>query len=246
VRIGEFARASGVPIKTLRFYDEVGLFRPAGRDPLSGYRRYRPEQLSELAAILALRDLGVPLAEIRGARSTPRRRALLESAQKELRRSIDERSRSLRFVEAELRRLDAPPSSVVIRHRPALRVVSLRAKLGASSDVVELEEELSSLVPERSRGAWRGTLWHFCEDDAAGAEAEHFVELVGPSRLQAHVLPAVTAACAWAADDECASKAAFAEVRSWMSASSYQLAATKREIYWPGSLEIEFPFAVEV
>jgi len=100
VRIGEFARAIGVPIKTLRFYDELGLFRPAGRDPLSGYRRYRPEQLSELASILALRGLGVTLAEIKAARSPSRRRALLESAQKELRRSIDERSRSLRFVEA--------------------------------------------------------------------------------------------------------------------------------------------------
>jgi len=133
----------------------------------------------------------------------------------------------------------------VLRHRPALRVVSLRAKLGSSSDVAELERELSALVPERSRGAWHGTLWHFCEDDAAAAEAEHFVELVGPSRLQARILPAITAACAWAADDESASKAAFAEVRAWMSASSYDLAATKREIYWPGSLEIEFPVAVE-
>src|SRR5215831_2656741 len=63
-RIGEFAELSGVSAKTLRFYDEIGLFRPAATDSRTRYRHYRPHQLEELASILALKSLGVPLHEI--------------------------------------------------------------------------------------------------------------------------------------------------------------------------------------
>ena len=47
-RIGEFAYLGGVSAKTLRFYDEIGLLRPASVDARTGYRQYRPEQLEEL------------------------------------------------------------------------------------------------------------------------------------------------------------------------------------------------------
>src|SRR5262245_13559079 len=65
VRIGEFATAAGVPVKTLRYYDDLGLFRPARKHPTTGYRDYAPAQLADLAAILALRELGMPLTEIK-------------------------------------------------------------------------------------------------------------------------------------------------------------------------------------
>jgi DNA-binding transcriptional MerR regulator len=48
----------------LRYYDEIGLLRPVWVDPNTGYRWYEPEQLHRLHRILALRDLGVRLAEI--------------------------------------------------------------------------------------------------------------------------------------------------------------------------------------
>src|SRR5262245_7045282 len=44
-RIGEFASLSGISVKTLRFYDEIGLLRPAGVDVRTRYRRYAPSQL---------------------------------------------------------------------------------------------------------------------------------------------------------------------------------------------------------
>ncbi len=64
-RIGEFAYLGGVSAKTLRFYDEIGLLRPASVDARTGYRQYRPEQLEELASIVALKSLGLPLADVR-------------------------------------------------------------------------------------------------------------------------------------------------------------------------------------
>ena len=42
--IGRFARLTGLTVKALRHYDEVGLLRPAAVDPDTGYRSYAPDQ----------------------------------------------------------------------------------------------------------------------------------------------------------------------------------------------------------
>ena len=65
LKISEFARLSGVPAKTLRYYDEIGLFVPAGVDPENGYRMYTEEQISRLTKILHYKTLGFSLALIR-------------------------------------------------------------------------------------------------------------------------------------------------------------------------------------
>jgi DNA-binding transcriptional MerR regulator len=59
LRIGEFARAGGVSVKALRFYDEIGLLVPEEIDSASRYRRYAPGQIGRLRRILALKDLGL-------------------------------------------------------------------------------------------------------------------------------------------------------------------------------------------
>ena len=64
-RIGEFARLGGVSIKTLRYYDAIGLLRPAAIDARTQYRRYASRQLQELAKILELKNLGASLGDIR-------------------------------------------------------------------------------------------------------------------------------------------------------------------------------------
>ena len=63
--IGEFARDSRLSAKALRLYDELGLLPPARVDEDSGYRFYEPGQLEQARLIAALRQLQVPLAEIK-------------------------------------------------------------------------------------------------------------------------------------------------------------------------------------
>jgi DNA-binding transcriptional MerR regulator len=61
--IQQVARLSGVTARTLRYYDEMGLLRPAGVGA-NGYRYYEQDQLLRLQQILLLRELGMDLAAI--------------------------------------------------------------------------------------------------------------------------------------------------------------------------------------
>jgi DNA-binding transcriptional MerR regulator/effector-binding domain-containing protein len=62
--IGEFSRITGLSVKTLRFYHEIGLLVPAVVDPSTGYRRYDARNVETARAIAALRALDFPLEEI--------------------------------------------------------------------------------------------------------------------------------------------------------------------------------------
>ncbi|MYD61362.1 MAG: MerR family transcriptional regulator [Gemmatimonadetes bacterium] len=64
LKIGEFARLVDVPVKTLRYYDEIGLFKSDYIDEQTGYRFYSFEQLPRLNRLLALKDLGLSLSQI--------------------------------------------------------------------------------------------------------------------------------------------------------------------------------------
>lgn len=63
--IGEVSHTTNVPIKTLRYYDEIGLLVPGFRNEESNYRYYEKEQLLTLFIIRKLKCLGFPLKEIK-------------------------------------------------------------------------------------------------------------------------------------------------------------------------------------
>lgn len=62
--IGQFAALHGINKKTLMWYDEIGLFKPAAINPENGYRCYNYRQSAILETILLLRELDVSIAEI--------------------------------------------------------------------------------------------------------------------------------------------------------------------------------------
>src|SRR5919197_4544907 len=63
--IGDFARHGRVSVRMLRHYDAIGLLPPARVDPATGYRTYDAAQLSRLNRIVALKDLGFTLEQVR-------------------------------------------------------------------------------------------------------------------------------------------------------------------------------------
>lgn len=65
ISIGEFARLTGLSVGTLRHYAEVGVLTPADVDPDTSYRRYRRDQVAAGQLAATLRDLEMPLDEVR-------------------------------------------------------------------------------------------------------------------------------------------------------------------------------------
>lgn len=65
MRIGEFSKLARVTIRLLRHYDEIGLLKPDGIDEATGYREYSVEQLPNMNKIMLLKELGLPLADIK-------------------------------------------------------------------------------------------------------------------------------------------------------------------------------------
>src|SRR5262245_2334049 len=64
-RIGEFAQIAQVSARQLRHYDQLGLLRPDHADQHTGYRYYSIRQLERLNRILALKELGLSLEQIK-------------------------------------------------------------------------------------------------------------------------------------------------------------------------------------
>lgn len=89
--VNKLAKLSGVSIRTLHFYDEVGLLKPAHTGE-NNYRYYEQEQLLMLQQILFYRELGFPLNEIKEILSTSDfdKVAALKSHRKTLEQRIDQ------------------------------------------------------------------------------------------------------------------------------------------------------------
>jgi DNA-binding transcriptional MerR regulator len=64
LRIGPFSRLTGVPVTTLRHWDELGVLVPAATDRRSGYRHDTAAQLATATTVRLLRALELPLDEI--------------------------------------------------------------------------------------------------------------------------------------------------------------------------------------
>ena len=71
MHIREFAKLTGVSVRTLHFYDEIGLLKPSSVDEQNGYRFYDEDSLTRMQEVLFYRELDFPLKEIRMILSSP-------------------------------------------------------------------------------------------------------------------------------------------------------------------------------
>ena len=110
--VSDVAGATGITVRTLHHYDEIGVLRPSERSP-SGYRIYDEADLERLQEVLFFRELGFGLGEIRTSLADPgldRRQVLLRQ------RSLmaDQVKRFRQMVKAIDRALDAIDEGVVM------------------------------------------------------------------------------------------------------------------------------------
>ena len=147
--IGEMARASGLTVSALRFYDGAGVLVPAWVDPDSGYRWYGPEQRQEARLLARLRRVGMPLADLRlilagwSGRDTALVGKLLDAHLLRLEDGLEDARRELSTVrellalrEHPMTSTPATPTSPTTPTAAALRLSLSAPDLAAALDTV--------------------------------------------------------------------------------------------------------------
>ncbi len=103
LKVAAVARRSGVSVRTLHYYEEIGLLKPSGRTS-SGHRLYTPADIQRLQQIRSLQQLGLALADIGDCLiegRTDARKVISDHLAK-----VEEQRCALERLEAQLRRLD--------------------------------------------------------------------------------------------------------------------------------------------
>lgn len=98
LRIGEFSKLSGISIRTLRYYDEIDLFKPTEIDLFTGYRYYDEEQLEDLKIINKLKSVGFTLDEIKENWNNFSNEIMLKKKQ-ELEQKLDDINQSIKEID---------------------------------------------------------------------------------------------------------------------------------------------------
>ncbi|WP_329103072.1 MerR family transcriptional regulator [Micromonospora sp. NBC_01699] len=156
--IGDFAKVGRVSVRMLRHYDAIGLLHPAAVNPSSGYRSYHADQLRRLNRVIALKDLGFTLEQVRTVLDdeldVEQLRGMLRLQRAELAARLAADTARLAGIEARLRMIESegrmPTEDVVLKKIAPVRVAELSA-VAASYETVDIAPVIGPLYPELMR-----------------------------------------------------------------------------------------------
>ena len=152
--IGDFSRVARVSCRLLRYYDELGLLRPATVHSATGYRYYSASQLPKLNRILVLKELGFSLEEI--ARLTDQNvpaaelRGMLMVRRADSARALAAEAERLRQIETRIAQIDndgqLSSEDVIIRDEPARQFLCVRDTVPSFASARTLLRSVSEAV----------------------------------------------------------------------------------------------------
>jgi len=156
-RIGEFSKMARVSARMLRYYDQCGLLCPAETDRFTGYRLYSAGQMPRLGRIVALRDMGFGIEEIKTVLPHFDDAAFLQEAlarkAQEIEDSIaDERQKLINIaaMRGQLREERNMIYEVELKTLPAIPVISLREVVPTYHHEGMLWEKLGQFMAEHN------------------------------------------------------------------------------------------------
>ncbi len=246
--IGEFSRLTHLSVRTLRRYHESGLLEPAVVDDATGYRSYAPEQIPTAQVIHRLRELEVPLPQVRRILGSPdpgERSALVAD---HLRRLQDELDRT-RAAVASLRRLLEPapaPLAVELRAVPAQTVAGIEDEVD-SADVpawfAGAMAELDAVVG--TEGVPGGLYANALFERGRGRCLLHRPAPEPPrvGRVRPVTLPPVELAVAVHVGPHDDADVTYGELGAWVVANALAVAGPVRETYLVGPRDTDEPTA---
>ena len=107
--ISEFAKLRGININSLRYYEKLGILKPAHIDEKTGYRYYAPEQVSVLNKIILCIQLGIPLKEMVkyiDEDGNLNSQQLLEQGRIVAQKRIEEMQNNLSYIDSSLKNIE--------------------------------------------------------------------------------------------------------------------------------------------
>lgn len=141
-KIGMFAGMNRVTVKTLRYYDEQKLLEPVYVDDENGYRYYEAGQMAQLQRILALKDMGFSIDDIRRILKGADERALLLEKKQQILKELATLTAKLAQVESYLAKGSVNLASpVIVKELPEVIVCSMKQR-------IQSYDELFTLMPQ--------------------------------------------------------------------------------------------------
>jgi DNA-binding transcriptional MerR regulator len=166
ILIGEMAKLHNISAQTLRYYDNIGLLKPAYTDEQNNYRYYGIEQFAHLDSILFLKRLGVPLKDVQRYFSERKLDSMIEMLKYKklmINNEIELLRRRYKSIEKKVKLLeeykeDAAFHQCKIKNTHQRRIVYLDFEAGGNEVHFEYGiKELSTLLKD-DLGLFNGTI----------------------------------------------------------------------------------------
>jgi DNA-binding transcriptional MerR regulator len=249
IKIGDFARLSQVSVVTLRYYDEMDLLKPVKVDTFSGYRYYSADQLPRLNRILALKDMGFALEQVKlmlaDGLSIEQLRAMLKLQRDEVEKRLSDEHERLVRIEARLRQIELedkmPHYDVVVKTVPAMMVASCRVTIPTNDQVPAYLSPAYRKVYDylKKEGVKDNgtclTVWHSPADVYENEDAEAIVQvdrsLPGTDAVKVYELSSMQVASVVHNGDFADFTQGHAALLEWIDANGYRINGPYREVY---------------
>ncbi len=241
--IGGFSKLSQLPVKTLRYYDEIGLFEALEVDRFTGYRHYSVGQLPQLNRILALKDLGLSLEQIAQVLheklSLEEMRGMLRLRRAELQQRMEQEQAQLARVEARLQQIEMentmPNYDVILKNVDPQLVASIRTTIPTYQQIGMLFEELYTYLQSIGASGLSAAIWHDEEYKASDVDGEAVVYLKNSvpenGRIKVYELPGAQMASVVHHGSYNTFNVAYGAALKWIEANGYKIVGPNREVY---------------
>lgn len=138
-KIGDFSMLSKVPVKTLRYYDQIELLKPQKTDRDTGYRYYSAEQLFDANRIFLYKELGFTLKQI------------AQLLHEEI--SLDQIQGMLKLKESEIQQLLEREQEKLVRIKERMHLIRREGSVEKEQEVIIKTVESKRLISFRSYGS---------------------------------------------------------------------------------------------
>ncbi|MGI2296354.1 MerR family transcriptional regulator [Paenibacillus sp. GXUN7292] len=181
-KISEFSKISQVSVKTLRYYDQLDLLKPDHTDKFTGYRYYSADQMFQLHRILAFKELGFSLEEIRRMLNEhiplDQIRGMFLIKQNEIQIALEKEKARLDRIRERLNNIEqegmdqSTSHDVVLKEIESQTILSYRKKISLRQ-IPELFRQLDDYLQRYGQSSLsRMVLWHGCEESEEEIDIE--------------------------------------------------------------------------